>query len=406
MSFLLDGHRIVAATVHVPPVGAWFADVDLEGAPEVSGRVELDLDGLVLSGTVAPRASGVHARERRVQLVGGGGGWGTLVEALHYHNDAQVRARTVAEDAARLAGETLGDFAPAAERVGVDYVREAGPASRVLEDVIGAVAWWVDYDGVTHVGARGTSEPDASEYEVLDFDARAKVARVALDDLRTVGIGAVLSERLEAPQTVRELRIELTADRVELVVWTGDEEGGRGRLDRAMRAVLERMGDARLFGKYRYRVSRLSGDRVELQAVRRGAGLPDMLPLSMWPGVAGAHAELTPGAHVLVEFIEGDRTLPIVTGFAGKDGSGWTPDNLTLDITTLLKLGEGAANFVALANLVKERIDTIQSAFDAHTHIYDRGTSPTTTQTPTPTNVPASPIGSLADVAASKVQAE
>lgn len=407
MSFLLDGHRIVAATVHVPWVGPWWADVDLEGAPDVSGRVLLRLRDLELSGTVDPRGSGTHAHERRVQLVGGAGGWGTPVEARHYHNDAQVRAQTVAEDAARLAGEQLGDFAPAAERVGVDYVRQAGPASRVLEDVIGGVAWWVDYGGQTQVGARAASEPARTDYEVSDYEARQRMVRLTVDDPGAVRIGSVLTERLDEPQAVRELRIEVRAEAFDVVAWTGGEDGTRGRIDRALRGLVARYTDGRLFGKYRYRVSQMSSDRVELQAVRRGVGLPDMLPLSMWPGVAGAHAELTPGAHVLVEFIEGDRRFPIVTGFAGKDGSGWTPENLTLDVTTLLKLGASADNYVALANLVKARLDTIQSTFDAHTHIFQQATGTGVSgSTPVSTAAPSSSIGSLAAVAASKVKAE
>jgi hypothetical protein len=42
------------------------------------------------------------------------------------------------------------------------------------------------------------------------------------------------------------------------------------------------------------------------------------------------HAQLTPGAEVFVEFEEGDRTKPIITGFAGKDGVGFAPVRLEL----------------------------------------------------------------------------
>ena len=45
----------------------------------------------------------------------------------------------------------------------------------------------------------------------------------------------------------------------------------------------------------------------------------------MWPGIAGAHAELAPGTEVLVEFVEGSRTMPIVTHFAGRSGTGFVP---------------------------------------------------------------------------------
>jgi hypothetical protein len=69
-----------------------------------------------------------------------------------------------------------------------------------------------------------------------------------------------------------------------------------------------------------------------------------------------------------------------------------------------LRLGDpNADKFVALANLVKDRLDTIQSHFDNHTHIItvvDTGGATATAATP------ANAIGSLADVAAENVKAK
>lgn len=79
----------------------------------------------------------------------------------------------------------------------------------------------------------------------------------------------------------------------------------------------------------------------------------------------------------------------------GKDGSlqGIFKDDLIVFAETI-----GNAQFVALANLVKARLDTIQAAYDAHKH--SGGTIAGNTGTPDTT------IGPLADVAASKVKAE
>lgn len=393
------GHPAIRVRLHVPPLGPWWADVELESAPDVSGRVTLALGALELSGTIDASHDGTHAEARSLRIVAGAGGWGTLLPAKAYHNDAQIRALTVAADAAREAGEELAiGFSPAAERIGIDYVRQAGPAARVLEDVIGGAAWWVDYDGVTQVGERSTSDASPDDYEVLEHEPAEHIITLAVDDLTTIGIGSVLSERLDAPQTVREIEIEYGAESFRVKAWTGGEDGGYGRLDRALRSVVARYTDGRLFGSWRYRVVQMSSDRVDLQAVRRGAGLPDVLPVSMWPGIAGAHAALTPGAEVLVEFIEGDRTMPIITHFAGKDGVGWSPVTLTFDATTLIKLGQNAAQFVALANLVNDRLSTIATKFDAHTH----AETGTTTDAP----IVAQRIGSLASVACTKVKAE
>ncbi len=339
----VGGQPVGDLRVYVPGQGPWFADADLLENPVMSGRVTIAIGELDLVGTVDERYAGEHALERRVRIVGGAGGWGGLLPPKGYHGDAGVRAVVVATDAAREVGETLGAFAPGAERVGVDYVRQAGPASRVLEDVIGGVSWWVGYDGATNVGERPVVTPRAGSYEVLEYDPRSRLVVLALDDVRDIAIGSQLTERLDAPQTVRELVIAVTADAVRVTAWCGGSAGSRGRLPDLMRSLVDRMTDGPLYGLWRYRVTEMDGDRVELQAIKRDAGLPDILPISMRPGVAGAHAELAPGAEVLVQFIEGDRAQPVITHFAGREGPGFEPVKLHLDASTGVLIGAAAA---------------------------------------------------------------
>lgn len=324
------GKRAVAVRLVVGNIGPWFAECELEADAEVSGQVTLQINGASFVGTVDDTNNGVFEGSRKLRILAGGNGWWRSVDAKHYHNDAQVKARTVAEDAARAVGETLGDFVPAAERIGADYVRERGPASRVLEDVIGDVPWWVGYDGVTRVGTRSSSAAATDAYEVLAYDPADRRATLGVSDVLAVQIGSTISKSLEGPQTVRELEIVVDAEDLRVTAWCGGSAASAGHLADLMRSIVERTTDAKLWGKYRYRVVRMSTDRVECQAVRKGAGLPDVLPVSMWPGIAGAHAELTPGAEVLLEFIEGDRTMPIITHFAGKDGTGHVPVSLVL----------------------------------------------------------------------------
>jgi hypothetical protein len=110
----------------------------------------------------------------------------------------------------------------------------------------------------------------------------------------------------------------------------------------------------------------MSGDRVELQAVRQGAGLPDVLPVSMQPGVAGAHAKLAGGSIVLVEFIEGDRTLPFVASFAGKDTSGHGPDELDFTVSDTIRLGsDGATESYLLGNSWASDFGSFQTDFSS-----------------------------------------
>lgn len=68
-----------------------------------------------------------------------------------------------------------------------------------------------------------------------------------------------------------------------------------------------------------------------------------------------------------------------------------------------MRVGSGAADFVALSGLVKARLDSIQTAFDAHTHIITMTAPAGAAGTAAPS---ASPIGSLASVAATKFKAQ
>lgn len=322
----VNGHRLTAVRLVVGNVGPWFADVDFEVDPELSGKVKLAIGALELEGTIK---GGTFGLQRKARIVAGAGAWADEVEPKDYHNDAGVKARTVAEDAAREVGEQLGSFVPRIERVGVDYVRQAGPAVRALEDVAGGVPWWVDYDGVTKVGVRPAVAAEATAYEVLAYDPRERIATLAVDDPGAIRIGSIISERLDVPQTVRELELRL-GEELRITAWCGGSELGPGRAAGLLQSIAEATIGRRLYGVYRYRVVRMASDRVELQAESKRAGLPDVLPVSMMPGVAGVHAELTAGAHVLVQFVEGDRSLPVITAFGGKDRDGFVPTSLAL----------------------------------------------------------------------------
>ena len=127
----------------------------------------------------------------------------------------------------------------------------------------------------------------------------------------------------------------------------------------------------------RFRVLKMNtGDhRVELQAVTKALGLPDVLPVSVSPGMAGLEAKLTPGTIVVVQFVDGDPSLPIITHFASADDSGFLPVELFLDATlkvqvgqdtALLELGKNAtvtriADGIPIAQGVARMGDTVQA---------------------------------------------
>lgn len=341
MAFLaLNNERLTAVRLRMPARGAWVAEVDFEADPPAVGRCTLQIGSLTLSGTVADAQSGAFGKQRKLRLVAGGGGWGTLAPPRAYHNDAGVKAKLLAEDLAREAGEQLGDFAPAADRLGVDFVRNEGATcATILETVIGAVSWWVDDAGLTHAGERPTAPALASDaYQVLAYDPRERVVTLSLTDPSVLAIGSVIAgPSLPAPQTVREFQVQADASGVRVFAWCGADSRSAGRLSGLWRAVTARATEPLLLGLYLYRVVRMapgSQNRVSLQAVHRGSGLPDIEPVAQWPGMPGLRTDLAPGAEVLVAFIEGARTRPVVTHYAGAADEGFVPTGITIGGST------------------------------------------------------------------------
>lgn len=347
----VNGASVVRVLLTVSTSGPWIADVDFAADPKLpdDGAATLTIgDTLTMVGTVVARSVGRFGLQTRARIVAGKGGWGRELSPQQYHNDAGVKARTVADDAATAVGETIGDFLPSGERVGRDYVRVFGPASVALTDAAGkGVPWWVDAAGVTHVGPRPAVALPRGSYTLISHDAREQVATLAMDDPSLLQVGSILTdERLDAALTVRSYTLRLEASELRIHAQCGGADSGLGRLASLVSSLIARAGEQRLYGLYRYRVIKMSGRRVELQAVRQAAGLPDLLPLSVWPGVAGAVAQLAPGAEVLVSFVEGDKTQPIVTGFAGADGPGFVPVSLTLG-------GESGAPAARMGDIVE-----------------------------------------------------
>ena len=77
---------------------------------------------------------------------------------------------------------------------------------------------------------------------------------------------------------------------------------------------------------------------------------------------------------------------------------------LEVDASGTVHIGGAAGDFVALAGLVKERLDTIQAAFDAHTHVV-AGTTAAAGAPIVATVAASTAIGPLAAVAATQAKA-
>ncbi len=328
---LVNGKPAHTCMLSLPYSGPWIAECVMLGDDAADGAVTLELGAVKLAGTTNATRNGTFGQHRALLIVGGSGNFDTVLPSKHYHNDLGVKARNVAADILTAIGAQVGT--QTAISLAADYVRQAGPASRTLDDV--APGWWVGLDGKVNLVARASGGKLADTAHVLNVEPRNKYVDLSIDELADAPIGATISNGVDSPLVIRQLTIDIDHHGMKARAWCGGSGGSQlsGLLD----GIAQRAAKARLHGLYKYRVVQMQSDRVALQVVSKATGLPDVLPISLWPGSPSTHAQLALGAYVGVQFFEGDRSQPIVTAFAGRDSPG--------HVAAMLELGgvNGAA---------------------------------------------------------------
>ena len=317
MTMSLNGIRASSVRLLTPWTGAWVADVDLDLGERLdlaSGPAVLTIGTTQLAGTIDPAQSGRFGPRARARVVAGAGGWEKTVAAKHYHNDGGVLSAAVLATTAAEVGERIVETAPG--RFGIDFVRPAGPAAKVLS----GLAWFVDATGTTIVGPRVPAP--APTLRVLEWDARTRVATIGGgDELELVTPGMLLSDPRFGTAKIRDVEQTWGDTGARATAWTvatdktPGTEGG-GELVAVISAVAREAVNAAYPSAVRYRVlGQLPDGRFTLQVVKKGKGVPDLKSISLAPAIPGMSVKVPPGTIVHVAFIEGDRSLPVVVRF-------------------------------------------------------------------------------------------
>lgn len=322
----------------VPHSGVWQAEVDFVEPPNLAGPVALVIDGVSWLGTVALEQSGTYATRSRLTIIGGRGGWRTTLPPRHEHSDAGILRSRIAQQTALECGETivLSPEADASGPLGVDFVRRAGPASRVLDVLFPALPWYVDASGVTQVGTRLPRDV-SSVVRILRAPPGEGRAELGVDSVLDALPGcSFVDPRFESivPFEVHDLEYVIDSEKVRALVTASEHRDGEllGVLRQIARSANPTSG---FDSMYRYRVVSQGGDgRLMLQVVSLTRGLPNLIAISVVPGLAGSSSTLVPGAVVPVQFIEGDPAQPVVTGAPLASDPGFTPIATTIAATT------------------------------------------------------------------------
>ena len=174
----LSGLPIVAAVVVLPYSGIWHADIRLDRAigPSAGPQI-LTLSDLVMPCAVVRSVDFTGARSLRV--VGGTGGWRTVVPPLQYQSPTGVPVALVAGDAAALVLEAPPIVGPTVAPVGgPTFVRQGGVASLVLQSLF-ADGWWTNpLTGVVQVTPR-LPTPIVAPFDLLEANGARGIYRIA-----------------------------------------------------------------------------------------------------------------------------------------------------------------------------------------------------------------------------------
>lgn len=177
----LDSNPVLSASISMPRIGTWFADVTVSGEVALSGQVALTDGSSGLLGAVINQ-DGAFAGRTFTRLVGGAGGLRNVLSPRHYRSASVGK---ILGDICSEAGEKkslLIDPRLSLQRVPY-WSRPAGTGGAALAnlcDSLGAV-WRVLPTGEVWIGEPGLSLAAPSEYQVLDRDPLDGSYDIAID---------------------------------------------------------------------------------------------------------------------------------------------------------------------------------------------------------------------------------
>lgn len=376
------------AVVHIPAWGVGWVDVGLIDDAELSGAVDFVLNDITIR--CAVKSGGTDDTRSAYRVAFGAGAWHDDVPSKGYSDDAGAKVSVILRDLADAVGEQIGTLP--STRLGPHYARAEGSASRTINGLL-PKSWYVDFTGITQTALR---EPTTytGDGVITEIDPAMGIVDVVTDVLSDLVPGV----QVEGNAPATDIEITLTPERITTRVYSGPQPNRR--LD-AFRKLFDAFDPWRQYrGVTEFRVVTLSGDRLNLQPVRVATGMPDLSNVPVRPGAAGLKANTKLGSLVLVSFVEGDPSRPVVTSHDAPDAPGWSPDSLDLETSGQMTLTGsgiltdgttelGAAGGEAVA-LAPEVLTAIDNAVIGHTHA---GVTPGGGSTGPGTGTPATMIG-------------
>lgn len=166
---------VISASIQMPRLGAWTADLVVDARAELTGRCTIEIDGgLTLVG--AATRTGLFADTAYVRVTAGNDGLRRTVKPKHYIGP---NLRTVLADLLRAANETLSSTADPATMATsfpawTTLAQPVGLAiSALLQDRRLTVMWRMLPDGSLWIGPE--TWPDSGLRDVADYQILSEV---------------------------------------------------------------------------------------------------------------------------------------------------------------------------------------------------------------------------------------
>lgn len=357
MSYLtLNGALLTKATIRIPLVGAWVADVEHMTEPEVGvgDAVSLVFGGQTFVGTVHRVQSGFGSGYD-ARIVGGSGGLSTVLDPEQYMSPTvgQVLRDAVSDAGETLSGTISADTLATPLRAWARRSQTLGEALDSLSGLLG-LRWRVLLDGTIWLGSDPGTAAALTDYEMISEDAGGCVI-IAAEEPTILPGEAFVDSFFGLSFTVGEVRhvVDELKVRTELL---STEAIGRGAS--MLDALIRRAAPRDLYACYEYEVISQTGDLLELRS--QDARLPGLSKVPYRPATPGMSYTVPAGARCLVGFRDGSPQQPYIASWV----SG-TPSTVSMPVSSLIHLGATTgADFVALAALVEAELSTLKAAIN------------------------------------------
>jgi len=212
----VEGHAIIRGNISLPRIGAWHADIWVDNADGLEGKVTVDVGGeLDLVGTVNRGLA--YQGITQLRIVAGGDGLRKPAKPKHYRAPS---IRTVLADLAADAGEIVASSADATVlAMGMNFwtthARATGQmVAALVQNAPAETAWRILANGELWIGPETWPDSGIEEWVEISEDGCNDVVEVGLDAPVLVP-GTLLGDR-----KVDHVQHRIDPGSVRSLVWT------------------------------------------------------------------------------------------------------------------------------------------------------------------------------------------